>query len=161
MVLWEAYLERLHDLHVGQFRLAGPSPEHADRCAVPLIDIEGDPERGTQRIRAIRAMWSGYNYHLGGYRQLLGLILVGESRAEMAWEGFEEDYAKSCLPDHLPPETVRAWNEALDRTEREGPALHEEVRRYLEHTSAYEGEEHRRHEPAESAGRLGLSHSAP
>lgn len=139
LVLWEEYLTLLHNRHVGQFRLAGPSDEHPDRCAVPLIDIEGDPDRGAYRIRAIRAMWSGYNFHVGGYRNLLGLILVGETQAELAWEGFEEDYAKSCLPSHVSPLVVQEWTAALDRSEREAPLLREKVLRYLTRTAAYEG----------------------
>ena len=137
--LWEEYLTRLHDLHVSQFRLAGFREDHAERCAVPLIAIEGDPDRGNYRIRAIRAMWSGYHFHVGGYRELLGLILTGEARAELAWEGFEEDYAISCLPTHLTRAGIAQWTDALDRAEREAPALRQRVRRYLEETAAYEG----------------------
>jgi hypothetical protein len=139
LVLWESYLTHLHDLHVGQFRLVGLNEEHAARCAVPLVDLEGDPDRGSYRVRAIRAMWSGYNFHVGGYRELLGLVLVGEAQAELAWEGFEEDYAKTCLPTHLTPSVVQEWSAALDRSEREAPELRARVQVYLDHTQAYEG----------------------
>lgn len=138
LTLWEEYLTQLHNLHVDQFRLAGPSDEHPEQCALPLIGIEGDPDRGAYRIRAIRAMWGGYNLHIGGYRELLGVMLGGEAQAELAWEGFEEDYAKTCLPTHVTPSVAKAWSAALDQTERESPALRQRVADYLEHTAAFE-----------------------
>jgi len=137
LVLWEAYLRTLHDTHVGQFRLAGASEDHPERCAVPLAEIESDPDRGIYRIRAIRAMASGYKAHVGGYRMLLGLILDGEAHAELAWEGFEEDYAKTCLPTHLTPTVVREWTAALDQSRHETLPLREKVREYLVRTTPF------------------------
>ncbi len=136
LALWERYLQQLHDQHIGQFRLAGPREDHPDRCALPLIDIESDSDRSAYRIGA---MWSGYNLHVGGYRELLGLIRVGEARAERAWEGLEEDYAKTCLPTHLTPAAVRKWTIAVDLGQKEIPLLRDKVPDYLSRTATYVG----------------------
>lgn len=74
--LWEGYLDRLHDLHITQIRLAGRSEEHEDRCALPLIELEGDPARGKYRLQVIRGVWNGHNYPVAQYRGLLGLVLL-------------------------------------------------------------------------------------
>ncbi len=84
-------------------------------------------------------MWSGYNLHVGGYRELLGLIRVGEARAERAWEGLEEDYAKTCLPTHLTPAAVRKWTIAVDLGQKEIPLLRDKVPDYLSRTATYVG----------------------
>ncbi len=137
--LWETYLERLHDLHINQIRLAGQSDEHPDRCALPLIEIEGDPNRGKYRLKVIRAVWNSHNYQVSQYRGLLGLVLIGEAQAELAWEGFEEDYAQTCLPTHFTPEAAREWTDTLDRGQQDALALREKVQAYLDRTGQFAG----------------------
>ncbi|MFZ0700038.1 MAG: hypothetical protein WAN74_07630 [Thermoplasmata archaeon] len=137
--LWETYLERLHDLHINQIRLAGPGEDHSDRCALPLIEIEGDPDRGRYRLKVIRSVWDEHNYHVSQYRGLLGLVLIGEAQAELAWEGFEEDYARTCLPTHFTPEAAQEWDLTLDRSHQDALTLREKVQAYLGRTDAFAG----------------------
>ncbi len=137
LVLWEMYLRRLHDLHIGQFHVAGPREDHPEPCALPLMEIENDPDRGAYRIRVIRAMESSYKFHVSGYRELLGIVLTDEAQAELAWEGYEEDYAKTCLPTHLSQAAVDAWATVLEQSRNGTTVLRDKVREYLERTAAF------------------------
>lgn len=135
--LWQMYSERLHDVHVGQFAVARSSMPHTDSCTLPLAEIEHEPERAEHRIGEVRTMLSGYIGRPKLYRSWLGLALYGDATAELSWEGFEEDFAKACLPDHLTPTALRQWNTSIVETRKAITALRDRVGEYVRKTAKY------------------------
>lgn len=132
--LLHEYIEHLHDVHIRQFAQAGPSDEHPEVCMLPLAEIELEPERAERRLASVRAVLAGYRSGFAGYRKILGVDLRNEARAELSWEGFSEDYAKTCLPRHLTPDGLRKWEAALSESKAEYELLHGKVLNYLERT---------------------------
>ena len=129
--LLEAYLHRLHEVHVQGFARATPGIPHNDTCLLPLVALEGEPERAEHRVASIRGALVGYRAGWVGGATLLGLVITNECTAELSWEGYSEDFARSCLPAHLPPEALRAWEEAIARTRAQAAKTREEVARYV------------------------------
>ena len=142
--LWETYLNRIHNVHVGQFVAARASIPHTDACTLPLAQLEQEPDRSQARLRECRSMLAGYESRPALYSTLLALSLLGNSTAELSWEGFGEDFARSCLPDHLTPTALSQWNTAMVETRAEGERTRNLVASYLSKTKEYssrEGEE--------------------
>jgi hypothetical protein len=129
--LLETYLHRLHAVHVQGFARATPGVPHNDTCLLPLVALEGEPERAEHRLASIRGALVGYQAHWSGGATLLGLVITNECTAELSWEGYSEDFARTCLPSHLPPEALRAWEEAIARTRAEAAKTREAVARYV------------------------------
>ncbi len=129
--LLEAYLHRLHEVHVQGFARATPGVPHNETCLLPLVALEGEPERAEHRVASIRGALVGYRAHWAGAAALLGLVITNECTAELSWEGYSEDFARSCLPSHLPPASVQAWQEAIAATRAEAKKTREAVARYL------------------------------
>ncbi len=129
--LLEAYLHRLHEVHVQGFARATPGVPHNDTCLLPLVALEGEPDRAEHRVASIRGALVGYRAHWPGAAALLGLVITNECTAELSWEGYSEDFARSCLPSHLPPASIRAWEEAIATSRAEEAKTREAVARYV------------------------------
>ena len=129
--LLEAYLHRLHEVHVQGFARATPGVPHDDTCLLPLVALEGEPERAEHRVASIRGALVGYQARWSGAASLLGLVITNECTAELSWEGYSEDFARSCLPSHLPPASIQAWESAIAATRAEAAKTREAVARYL------------------------------
>lgn len=135
--LWQIYVARLHDVHVGQFVAARTSIPHVEACSLPLVQIEQEPGRAETRIDEMRSMLLGYEGRPQLYRALMGLTLFGNATAELSWEGFEEDFANTCLPDHLTPTALRQWQTSLIETRAVAQATRRKVEDYLDRTAEY------------------------
>jgi hypothetical protein len=137
LVLWETYLKELHDPHINQIRSAGPKNEASTADSTGLADLVGDVARARVRIQTMRWAWSGYRAEPAHYRTLLALALAEEAQSGLAWERFEEEYARSFLPERFRPDTVRAWTDAFAQIHKTAPVLRERVRKFRDRTSAF------------------------
>lgn len=135
--LWQLYVDRLHDVHIGQFVAARASIPHTQACSLPMAEIEQEPERAAHRIHESRSMLEGYRSRPPFYRALLALSLLGNSTAELSWEGFEEDFAGQCLPDHLTPTALGQWRTSLVETRQKGEEARRQVAAYLARTRQF------------------------
>ncbi len=131
LALLDRYVRQLHDVHIRQFAEAGLDHRNEEVCFLPMAQIEGEPERAERRVATVRAFLSGYRGHMHGYENLLGLELRNECIAELSWEGYSEDYAKTCVPSHLSESAALQWKAAMARAEAEFDALHHDVQDYL------------------------------
>lgn len=131
LALLDRYVRQLYDVHIRQFAEAGLDRQHEELCFLPMAQIEGEPERAERRIATVRALLSSYRAGLHGSDHLLGLELRNESIAELSWEGYSEDYAKTCIPSHLSPEAVEDWKKAMEAAEREFVSLRAAVQAFL------------------------------
>ena len=136
--LWQTYVSRLHDVHVGQFAAVRSSMPHTEACTLPLLQLEQDPARAELRINEMRTILMGYLGRPKLYGALLGPALLGNARSELAWENFEEDFATSCLPDHLTSTALRHWSTALSETRAAAEATRLKVEDYLKRTAEYD-----------------------
>jgi hypothetical protein len=132
--LIDDYLRTLHNVHVRQFAEAGISDLHPEVCSLPIVLIEQEPERAERRLASVRAMLGGYRARFPGYHEMLGRDLRNESLAELSWEGFSEDYAKTCLPTHLTPKAMSDWRRSLEDAHEDFQRLRLEVREFLSDT---------------------------
>ncbi|MDE1819750.1 MAG: hypothetical protein KGJ23_02020 [Euryarchaeota archaeon] len=132
--LLQEYVLKLHDVHIRQFAVAGMSEEHAQACFLPMALIEGEPERAERRLASVRVLLSGYEERPAMYRNLLGVDLRNEAVAELSWEGYEEDYARTCLPLHVTEDSLKAWRETMDSALEEFQQLRGKVTGFLERT---------------------------
>ncbi|MEM0129408.1 MAG: hypothetical protein QXG65_04535 [Thermoplasmata archaeon] len=135
--LWQAYQERLHAAHVSRFLSVRASVPHVDSCMLALAQLQDDPVHGAARVSEVRTVLSGYERKPGLYRSLLGEVLVAVARAELAWEGFEEDFAGSCLPAHLAPAALAEWNSALVEGRARALEIREAIRAFLSRTDRF------------------------
>ena len=135
--LWQMYVRRLHDVHVGQFAAARSSLPHTEACTLPLVEIVQDPQRADLRIGELRLVLGTYAAHPGTNSALLSAVLTGSARSELAWENFEEDFARSCLPAHLSATALRQWTTSLIETRNAADETRRRVAEYLERTAHY------------------------
>ncbi len=135
--LWQMYVRRLHDVHVGQFAAARSSLPHTEACTLPLVEIVQDPQRADLRIGELRLVLGTYAAHPGTNSALLSAVLTGSARSELAWENFEEDFARSCLPAHLSATALLQWTTALIETRSAADETRRRVAEYLERTAHY------------------------
>ncbi len=135
--LWQAYVVRLHDVHVGQFAAARSSVPHSEACSLQLIQLSEDPGRAEMRIGEIRQVLVGFEARAGPSAALLAAVVKGNVRSELAWENFEEDTARSCLPDHLTASALRQWRTSLVETRSAIDEIRTKVRGFLERTQSY------------------------
>lgn len=131
LALLDRYVLQLHDVHIRQYAEAGLDHRNEELCFLPMAQMEGEPERAERRVATVRALLSGYRAHLHGYEHLLGLELRNESIAELSWEGYSEDYAKTCVPAHISESAALRWKAAMARAEVEFDALRRDVQDYL------------------------------
>ncbi|HTW40650.1 MAG TPA: hypothetical protein VMF04_07370 [Thermoplasmata archaeon] len=134
--LWQVYVERLHDVHVGQFAAARSSSPHTDSCTLPLVELSEDPERAELRIGEVRLVLVNYESKPKLNAALLGSVLNGSVRSELAWEHFEEDLTRSCLPNHLTIPALQQWATALVETHAAAESTRAKVASFLERTAA-------------------------
>ncbi len=132
--LWTVYVERLHDVHVGQFTTARSAVPHEDPCTLPLVQLSGDPEQADRRIREVRSVLVNYEANPRSGAGLLAAVLGGCVSSELAWEHFEEDLTRSCLPDHLTVPALRQWATALVETHATAEATRAKVTDFLRRT---------------------------
>lgn len=135
--LWQTYVNRLHDVHIGQFAAARSSMPHDAACTLPLVELEQDPKRAELRIGELRLCLAAYEARSGSSVGLLSAVLSGSAKSELAWENFEEDFATSCLPDHLTTTTLRQWTTSLIETRAAGESTRKKVQEYLGKTASY------------------------
>jgi len=135
--LWQLYVNRLHDVHVGQFAAARSSMPHDAACTLPLVEVVQDPERAELRIRELKMCLAAYEARSGASTGLLAAVMQGGAKSELAWENFEEDFATSCLPDHLTTTALRQWTTSLIETRDAGELARRKVREYVEQTAEY------------------------
>ncbi len=135
--LWQMYVRRLHDVHVGQFAAARSSLPHTESCTLPLVEIVQDPQRADVRIGELRLVLGAYEADPKTNSALLSAVLVGSARSELAWENFEEDFARSCLPAHLSATALRQWTTSLIETRSAAEETRGRVAEYLERTEQY------------------------
>lgn len=133
--LWETYVSRLHDVHVGQFAAARSSVPHAEACTLPLIELSEDPERAELRIGEVRLVLVNYESKPKLNAALLGAVLGASVRSELAWEHFEEDLTRSCLPNHLTVPALQQWATALIETHAAAEQIRAKVASFLERTA--------------------------
>jgi hypothetical protein len=135
--LWQIYVKRLHDVHVGQFAATRSSVPHTDPCSLPLIEVSGDPERAELRIGEVRLVLVIYETNPKVKAELLGAVLRGSVLSELAWEHFEEDLTRSCLPNHLSLSALQQWATALIETHAAAETTRAKVADFLERTSEF------------------------
>lgn len=136
--LWGEYVARLYDVHLGQFTVARSSLPHTSPCLLRYAEIEQEPARADHRIGEVRTLLAGYVGRPSLYRPWLGLALFGDATAELAWAGYEEDFASTCLPDHLTPAALSQWSTALIETRAAAASTRTKVAEYLRRTAVYE-----------------------
>jgi len=135
--LWQMYVDRLHDVHIGQFAAARSSMPHDAACTLPLIEIVQDPKRAELRIGELRLCLGSYEARSMTSAGLLAAVMMGSAKSELAWENFEENFATSCLPDHLTTTALRQWTTSLIETRASGEATRRKVAEYLAKTAEY------------------------
>lgn len=135
LAILDRYVAQLHVVHIRQFAEALGEQQHPEMCFLPLAQMEGEPERAERRIATIRAWLTGYRGHLRGYANLLGLDLRNEAVAELSWEGYAEDYAKTCIPSHLTLEAAADWRRAFESARQEFLGLRKDVAEFLKRTA--------------------------
>ena len=135
--LWQMYVERLHDVHVGQFASARSSVPHSDPCTLPLVQLSEDPERARLRIGEVRLVLANYEARPKINAPLLGAVLNASGLAELAWEHFEEDLTRSCLPNHLTVPALQQWSTALAETHATAETIRAKVAEFLHGPSEF------------------------
>lgn len=135
--LLDDYVRQLHEVHIREFAEAGLDMDHSDVCYLPMAQIEGEPERAERRVATVRALLSGYRARLHGYDRLLGLELRNESIAELSWEGYAEDYARTCVPSHISAAAAEKWRSLMQASEQEFARLRLAVQDYLVRTHPF------------------------
>jgi hypothetical protein len=135
--LWQIYVKRLHDVHIGQFAAARSSVPHSTRCTLPLVALSEDPERAELRIAEVRLVLANYTAKPKANAALLGAVLNGSVRSELAWEHFEEDLTRSCLPSHLTVPALQQWATALVETHAAAETTRAKIAEFLEHTAEF------------------------
>ncbi len=135
--LWDAHLQRLRNAHVSQFLSARSSIPHTEACSIGLVQLQDEPLRGATRVQELRTLVSGYEGKPALYRPLLGEVLTAIATSELAWEGFAEDFARTCLPTHLSDSALEQWNTALIEGRAEAAATRTRVRDFVARTESY------------------------
>ena len=135
--IWQKYVDRMLDVHVGQFTVARSSLSHTEECRLSLAQLEDEPGQSAGRVNEIRTLLDGYAIRPQSYIRLLGNVLVGLATSELAWADFEEDFANSCLPLHLPESAVAKWKTSLEEARAQAGELREKLQAFLDQSKPY------------------------
>ncbi len=135
--IWQKYADRMLDVHVGQFVAARTVLPHTEECRLPLIELQDEPTQSAARLNEVRTLLDGYAVHPGLYQALLGNVLIGLATSELAWAGFEGDFANSCLPMHLSDTALAQWRTALIETELQIDQTRVLLQAFLERSKEY------------------------
>ena len=82
-------------------------------------------------------MVGGYEGKPALYRPLLGEVLTAIATSELAWEGFAEDFARTCLPTHLSDSALEQWNTSLIEVRAQAAVTRAQVRDFVARTEGY------------------------
>ena len=137
LTIWQKYVDRMLDVHVSQFTVARSSISHTQECRLSLAQLEDEPGQSAGRVNEIQTLLGGYALRPQSYIRLLGNVLVGLSTSELAWAGFEWDFANTCLPMHLSSEAVAKWRSTLEDTEAQLGELRALLQTFLDSSKPY------------------------
>ena len=137
LTIWQKYVDRMLDVHVSQFTVARSSISHTQECRLSLAQLEDEPGQSAGRVNEIQTLLGGYALRPQSYIRLLGNVLVGLSTSELAWAGFEWDFANTCLPMHLSSAAVAKWRSALEATEAQTGELRALLQAFLDGSKQY------------------------